>query len=115
MLSYSYMASRNILQHIQHHHSRSIFCLRPKLCLLERILWLIIHSQPYLLLLLRGHMLDPDLLCVALHELSDKPWIPELRCNAQIFAAAHQGVGLAALGGRWDTFRGEVLLFAAGD
>lgn len=59
-------------------------------------------------------MLYPHLLCQLARKLADKARIPELRRNAQIFTAAHQGVGLAALGGGGDAVGVKVLLFAAG-
>jgi len=60
-------------------------------------------------------MLHPNLLTLVRHELADEAGIPQLRRDAQILAAAHQRVGLAALGGGGDALGVEVLLFAAGD
>lgn len=87
--------------------------LRTKLGLPKRVPWLIIHPQPDLLLLLCRHMLDPNLLRMALHELSNKPRVPELTRNTQVFAATHQGIGFTALCGGGYAFWGEILLFAA--
>lgn len=58
-------------------------------------------------------MLDPLLDGVLLHELADEAGVPELRGDAEVLAAAHEGVGLAALGGGGDAVLGEVLLLAA--
>lgn len=63
--------------------------LRTKFRLSKRIPRLIVYPQPDLLLLLRRHMLDPNLLGMALHELPDKSRIPQLTRDAQIFAATH--------------------------
>lgn len=59
-------------------------------------------------------MLDPDLVTVLLFELADEPRVPELRGDAEVFAAAHEGVGLAALAGGGDVVFAEVLAFSAG-
>jgi hypothetical protein len=43
-----------------------------------------------------------------------KPRVPEFARDAQIFAAAHQGVGFAAFGRSGDAVWVEVLLLTAG-
>lgn len=48
-------------------------------------------------------------------ELADEPGIPEGESNAKVLAAAHEGVGFAALGGSGYAIWFEVLLFTAGD
>lgn len=48
------------------------------------------------------------------HEFLDEAGIPELGGDAEVFAAAHEGVGFAAFGGGGDAVWVEVLLFAAG-
>lgn len=53
-------------------------------------------SVPESALLLCGSVLDPDLLHFGLLEPADKVWVPQLGANAQILAAAHEGVGFAA-------------------
>lgn len=65
--------------------------------LLERISHFVVLSQPHLFLFLCGGMLDPDLLGVRLHEFTYKSGIPQFGGDAQIFAAAHKGVGFATL------------------
>ena len=69
-------------------------------------------------------MLSPPLGCdvlhhhlahVSLHEATDESGIPELGGDSQVFAAAHERVGLAALGRGGDAVGVEVLLFAAGE
>jgi hypothetical protein len=69
-------------------------------------------------------VLSPPLSCnvlhhhlahVSLHEATDESGIPELRGDSQIFAAAHERVGLAALGRGGNAVGIEVLLFAAGE
>ena len=81
--------------------------------LLERVADLVVLAQPDLLLLLGGDVLDPLLDGVLLDELADEAGVPELRGDAQVLAAPHQGVGLAALGGGGDAILVEVLLLAA--
>jgi hypothetical protein len=49
---------------------------------------------------------------VLLHEATDEARIPQLRRDAQILAAPHQGVRLAPLGRRRDAVLAEVLLLA---
>ena len=83
--------------------------------LLERIPNRIILADPNFLLLLRHLVLHPRLPRVLLDEFPDEAWVPELAGHAEVFAAAHQRVGFAALGGGGDAFGGEVVLFAAGD
>ena len=63
--------------------------------------------------LLGTSMLHPHLLRLLEQKLPCKPRVPKFRRNTEILAAAHQGVGLAALGSRRDSVRVEVLLFAA--
>ena len=52
---------------------------------------------------------------MSLHEATDESGIPELRGNSQVFAAAHERVGLTAFGGGGDAVGVEVLLFATGE
>ena len=59
-------------------------------------------------------MLDPLLDGVLLHELADEAGVPELRGDAEVLAAPHQGVGFRALGGGRDAVFVEVLLLATG-
>ena len=59
-------------------------------------------------------MLDPrfpDILC---DELADEARIPQLGRDAEVLAAAHEGVGLAAFGGGGYVLDIEIGLFAAG-
>ena len=87
--------------------------LRAHLALLERVLDRIILPDDNLPLLLSRNMLDPHLLCEFTVELADKPRIPQFARDAQVFAAAHQGVRLAPLGRSRDAIRVEILLFSA--
>ena len=64
--------------------------------------------------LLRRNMLHHTLPPHLRDEALNKPRIPEFARDAEVFAAAHQGVGFAALGRGWDAAGVEVLLFAAG-
>jgi hypothetical protein len=59
-------------------------------------------------------VLDEQLADMSLHEAADEARVPELRRDSEIFAAAHQGVGFAALGRGRDAVGVEVLLLAAG-
>lgn len=61
-------------------------------------------------LLLGGDVLDPALFHVVLSEPAQEDGVPELRGDAEILAASHQGVGLAALDGGGETFSGEVVV-----
>lgn len=63
--------------------------------------------------LLGDDVLDNHLLGHLLHVFPDEAGIPEFRGDAEVLAAAHKGVGLAALGRGRDTIGVEVLLFAA--
>lgn len=58
-------------------------------------------------------MLDHRLPPIFRHKFLYIPWIPEFGRNAQILAAAHERVRLAAFGGGRDTVRVEVLLFSS--
>ena len=60
-------------------------------------------------------MLDPDRLGVRSHELAYETRVPQFRSDAQVFTAAHQGVGLAALGCSRDAIVVEIGLFTTGD
>ena len=82
--------------------------------LLEGISHGIILPQDNLLFLLLGHVLHPDLLRHVPGKCPDEPRVPELRRNAQVFTASHEGVGFAAFGSGGDAVRVEVLLLAAG-
>lgn len=81
--------------------------------LLEWILDGIVLADDNLLLFLGRHMLDPHLPGHLPIEGADEAWVPQLRRDAQVLAAPHQRVALAALGRRRDAVRVEVLLFAA--
>lgn len=74
-----------------------------------------IFAHENLLLPLGAQMLHPHFLTVLRLELAYKHRVPQLGCNTQILAAAHQSVGFAALCRGGYTLRVEVLLFAAGD
>lgn len=76
---------------------------------------LVVLSHPVLSPLLAHHVLDHALLGLGLQEFADKSRIPEFRCHTQVLAAAHQGVGFAALGSGGDTVGVEVGLFATSD
>jgi hypothetical protein len=82
--------------------------------LLERVFNLIVLPDHNLPLLLRALMLDPHLPCDLARKLANKPRIPQFARDTQVLAAAHQGVGFAALGRRRDAVGVEVLLLAAG-
>lgn len=57
-------------------------------------------------------MLHPDLLHVVLLEPSDVDGVPELGRDAEVLAAAHQGVGLAALDGRGELVGAKVVVLS---
>lgn len=59
-------------------------------------------------------MLDPHLLRVGVLVGPDEALVPELGGDAEVLAAAHEGVGLAGLDGAGDLFFGEVVVFALG-
>lgn len=82
--------------------------------LLERIPELVILTHPMLPSLLGDLVFYNHLFAHVSHEALDESWVPEFGCHAQVLAAAHQGVGLAAFGGGGDAVRVEVGLFAAG-
>jgi hypothetical protein len=88
-------------------------------CKLLRLLeWIsdsVIFPQHNLLLLFRRNVLDPDLFRHVLCESPDEPGIPQLRRNTEIFAAAHESVGLAALGRGGNAVGVKILLLAASD
>lgn len=65
------------------------------------------------LLLGRG-VLNPHLLHVGLAEPAHEMGVPELGADAEVLAAAHEGVGFAALDGGGELFGGEVAVFALG-
>lgn len=69
------------------------------------------HNLP---LLLGSCMLDPHFLCLLDGEFADEARIPQLRCDAQVFAAPHEGIGFAALCRRRYSIGVEILLFATG-
>ena len=83
--------------------------------ILERILQLVVLAHVVLSPPLGCDVLHHHLAHVGLHEATDEPRIPELGGDSQVFAAAHEGVGLAALGRGGDAVGVEVLLFAAGE
>lgn len=59
-------------------------------------------------------MLNPHLVAVLLLEGPEETRVPELRRDAEVLAAAHQGVGLAALAGGRDRVFGKVAALATG-
>jgi hypothetical protein len=81
--------------------------------LLEGVLQLVILSHKVLSPLLCHDMLDNHLLGHLFHVLSDESRVPEFRSNAQILAAAHKSIGLAALGCGRDAIGVKVLLLSA--
>jgi len=83
--------------------------------ILERVLQLVVLAHVVLSPPLGCDVLHHHLAHVGLHEATDESGIPELGGNSQIFAAAHERVGLAALGRGGDAVGVEVLLFAAGE
>ena len=83
--------------------------------ILERVLQLVVLAHVVLSPPLGCDVLHHHLAHVSLHEATDESGIPELGGNSQIFAAAHERVGLAALGRGGDAVGVEVLLFAAGE
>jgi hypothetical protein len=116
ILHYIYTSSHSIPSNHLHSFLTPTYAL-PRhlhLHLLKRILDHIVLAHHHLALLLRAHMLDPHLPRPLAQELAYKPRIPQLARNAQVLAAPHQRVGLAALGGRRDAVGVEVLLLAAG-
>ena len=83
--------------------------------LLKRMPYRIILPHPNLFLLLRHYMLHPNLLPVLRYEFPDIPRVPQLTGDAQVFTAAHQRVGFAALGRGGDGLRRKVVHLAARD
>ena len=73
----------------------------------------IILPHPNLLLLLRHHMLHPNLLPVLRDKFPDKPRVPQFTGDANVLAAAHQRIGFAAFGRGGDSLRREVIHLAA--
>lgn len=81
---------------------------------LVRVLRVISPANPDLTLLLGGDVLTPNLLRVLFLVLANVTRIPQLGCNAQVLAAAHQRVRLATLAGGGDAVVvAEELAFAA--
>jgi hypothetical protein len=80
--------------------------------LLEGVFQLVILSHKVLSPLLCHDMLDNHLLGHLFHVFSDESRIPEFRSNAQIFAAAHKGIGLATFGCGGDAIGVKVLLLS---
>jgi hypothetical protein len=91
--------TRSDIVHHRHAHLSPIFSL------FEWIANLIILPQPYLLLLLRYHMLHPHLLRLLLHKRPDVARIPQLARHAQILTTAHQRIRLAPLSSSRDALR----------
>jgi hypothetical protein len=85
------------------------------LCSLPRIRHILVLPNPNLALPLIHHVLHKHFFGMRRLELADPARIPQLARNAQVLAAAHQRVRLAALGRRRDAVRVEVVLLAAGD
>ncbi len=65
--------------------------------------------------LLRRDMFHYRLLSALRNKTADETRVPQLACDAQVFATAHQRVRLAAFGGRRDAIGIKVLLLAASD
>jgi|SRR5690242_17627256 len=93
----------------------AVSSLRAHLALLKRVSYSVILPNDDLPLLLCCHMLNPHLLGVFFVELADKPWVPKLTCDTQIFTAAHQSVGFTSFSRSRDAIGLEVLLLAARD
>lgn len=83
--------------------------------LLPRIAHAVILARPDLRLSLVNDMLDEYLARILRLELADPARVPEFACNAEVLAAAHEGVRAAAFCCGWDAVGREVVLFAAGD
>lgn len=83
--------------------------------LLVRVSHLIILAHEVLPPPLGRDVLDEELADMGLHKAANEARVPELRRDPEVFAAAHQGVGFAALGRGWDAVGVEVLLLAAGE
>lgn len=66
-------------------------------------------------LLFGRDVLRKDLDAVLGLELADEARVPQLACDAEVFAAAHERVALARLGCGRDTRRVKVLLLPTGD
>lgn len=64
---------------------------------------------------LGSYVLHHHLANVGLHEAADEPGVPELGGDSQIFAAAHERIGLAAFGRGGNAVWVKVLLLAAGE
>jgi hypothetical protein len=80
--------------------------------LLEGILQLVVLSHKVLSPLLRHDMLDNHLLGHLFHVLSNESRVPEFRSNAQILAAAHKSIRLAAFGCGGNAIGVKVLLLS---
>ena len=74
-------------------------------------------AVPKRALLLGGRVLDPDLFHARLLEPADEMRVPKLGPDAEIFAASHECVGLAALDGGGQLVGAEeaVLALCLGD
>jgi hypothetical protein len=83
--------------------------------ILVRVLQLVVFAHEMLSPPLGRDVFHHQLTHVSLHEAANEPGIPEFRSNPQIFATAHQRVGLAALSRGGDAVRVKVLLFSAGE
>lgn len=70
--------------------------------------------EPEALLLLGGHVLDPDLLRMVLLKPADKDGVPQLAANTEVLAAAHQSVGFATFDGGRELVVGEEVVLALG-
>jgi hypothetical protein len=82
---------------------------------LERVRHFVTFSYPDLGLLLADDVFHPYVSRVLYLEFADESRIPQLACNSQIFAAAHQCVGFAAFCSGSNALRGEVVLFTPRD
>lgn len=82
---------------------------------LEGVFQLVVLAHVVLSPPFSSDVLHHHLAYVSLHEATDEPGIPELGGDSQVFAAAHERVGLAALSRGGDAVGIEVLLFATGE
>ena len=82
---------------------------------LIRVLKRVSLPLPQLLLFLGHHVFRKLILAVLFLELADEPRIPQITCNPQILAAAHQRIRFAAFRRSRDPVDVKILLFATSD
>lgn len=82
---------------------------------LERVFQLVVLAHVVLSPPLGSDVLHHHLAHVSFHEAANESGIPELGGDSQVFAAAHERVGLAAFGCGGDAVGIEILLFATGE